>query len=187
MNRQFLLTVLLAAIAGSTWWWLEAESPEQPPSPPREHRPDYIVDQFHATQMDAAGELTRQLEAIELRHFPDDGSSELERPILTVFTEAGPPWVARADTGWVSRDGELLRLRGDVVIRRAASRGNRPVRVQTEALRVRPQREYAETDLPVSLESAQSSVNSIGMRAWFGESLRVQLLGRSHALLYTDD
>ena len=182
-----MLAMVLATIAVATWWRLETESPDRSPRPLPAHRPDYIVDRFHAQQMDADGELHRQLEAVELRHFPDDGSSELDEPTLTVFTEEGPPWVVRADTGWLSEDGELLRLRGGVVVRRAAGPSNRPVRIETEALRVRPRREYAETDLPASLESAQSSVESVGLRAWFGESLRIQLLGRSQALLYTDE
>lgn len=179
--RQLLLAIVLAALGAAAWWWHDLLPPEEPPPVARERRPDYVVEQIKATEMGADGQVHRQLEAETLRHYPDDGSSELDKPSLTIYTEEGPPWQATADTGWVSQDGRELRLRGNVAIDRPADATNPPVRIETEALLVHPREEYAETDLPVRLTSGPDWVRSVGLRAWLGEPLRIELQGRTRA------
>lgn len=185
--RQLFLTALLGGIGTAAWWWLDTQPPGPKPARSVERRPDYVVEQIRATQMDETGRVHQYLEAKELRHYPNDESSELEQPTLTLFADTGPPWHARAATGWVSQDAEELRLRGQVVVQRDASATSRPVRIETEALLVRPRQEYAETDLPVRIASGADWVRSEGLRAWLGESLRLELAGRARAELHTTD
>ncbi|MBK1731578.1 LPS export ABC transporter periplasmic protein LptC [Thiococcus pfennigii] len=179
--RQALLALVLATLGGAAWWWHDLLPPEESPPIARERRPDYVAEGIAATEMGVDGQVRRRLEAETLRHYADDGSSELDRPSLTLYTEGGPPWQATADTGWVSQDGRELRLRGNVVIDRRADADQHAVRIETEALQLRPREEYAETDLPVRLTSGADWVRSVGLRAWLGEPLRIELQGRTRA------
>ena len=61
--------------------------------------------------MDIAGRPARSLSARELRHYPNDDSSEVDLPVLVIYTADGPPWTIRSETGWVSGDGERLASR----------------------------------------------------------------------------
>ncbi|AGA91468.1 hypothetical protein Thimo_2758 [Thioflavicoccus mobilis 8321] len=180
-SRQLLLAIVLAGLGAASWWWNDLLPPKEPPPTPRERRPDYVVEQVEATQMGIDGQVRRHLVTKTLRHYPGDGSSELDEPRLTLYTEEGPPWVASADNGWVSEDGSELRLRGNVIIDRQADASTHAVRIETDALQVRPREEYAETDLPVRLTSGSDWVRSVGLRAWLGEPLRIELQGRTRA------
>ncbi len=73
--------------------------------------------------------------------------------------------------------GTLVKLTGDVRIRRQAYDHHRGVTVLTEALTVRPKERYAETDRPATVLSEGARVNSIGLRAWLPQS-RLELLAR---------
>jgi lipopolysaccharide export system protein LptC len=180
--RQRLLALMLVVVGGFTWWLQQRIQVEPPRAPPAPRRPDYTVQDFTATMMNKQGVPDRRLSAPILRHYPDDGSSELDDPVLTLFRADGPPWVIRSRSGWVSAEGEKVVLRGDVGIDRAGTANLRPIQLRTAELRVRPRQDYAETDTPVRITSEGDWVTSTaGAQAWLGKALRVKLLGRSHA------
>jgi lipopolysaccharide export system protein LptC len=137
--------------------------------------------------MDETGRRHRKLTTPHLRHYPDDDSSELDRPVLTVFKEGAPPWVIRSETGWISDDGDEIILQGRVFIDREAGEGTRPVHIKTRELRVRPEEEYAQTDELVEITSDADWLTSMnGARVWFGETSKIDFVGRVHALLDVD-
>ncbi|MEA3278889.1 MAG: LPS export ABC transporter periplasmic protein LptC [Pseudomonadota bacterium] len=178
--RQLILALIMAAGGALAWWHL----PDEESAPVREvdleRKPDYTVDNFTATMMGETGTPHRRLSARELRHYPDDESSELEQPMLTLFNEEGPPWLVRSQTGWVSADGDRLVLRGQVLIKREAGERTRPLELQTAELQVQPRNKYAETDQPVRATSEADWLTSAnGARIWFGDPVRVKLLGRA--------
>jgi lipopolysaccharide export system protein LptC len=182
--RQRLLAVIMAAIGVVTWWQQQnGETPRRrPPAGPR--RPDYTVEKFTATMMSNKGLPQRQLAAPLLRHYADDGSSVLDDPILTLFTQGGPPWVIRSRAGWVSQTGDRVILRGNVRVDRVGTKELRPVRLRTAELHIRPREDFAETDTPVKIASGGDWIkSSAGAQAWLHKTLRVMLLGRSHGMI----
>lgn len=187
LPRQILLALTLVLIGMAAWWRHSGEeaSPELAPAP-AERRPDYTVDTLAATVMDETGAPARRLIAEELRHYADDGSSELSRPFLTVYNEAVPPWEIRSQSAWISADGERILMQGEVFIDREATASLRPLHLHTSELLVEPKREYAETGRPVRLTSRGEWLTSAhGARVWLGEALRVELYGRARAQLAT--
>ena len=177
-KRTVFLTVLLL-LAGALTWWLKRETEPPAAGPvPGPHRPDFTVDDFTITTMDLSGAPARRLTAREMRHYPDDDSTELDLPRLTLFNQDAPPWLIRSERGWVSPDGELVLLLGRVFIDRDGTEEEAPMHLVTRDLRVQRQAEYAETDQPVSANSGSSQVQAVGMQAWLGEPMRIKLLSR---------
>jgi len=176
-----MATVLTVAAAIS--WWLA----RQPGSIPQASRPsgprtiDYYVAGFDVTRMTEAGRPAHRLRAQNLRHFTDDDTSELQAPHLTVYQDETPPWEVDAEKGWVSADGSLVLLSGEVLIERAGNAENRPVRMITRELRVQPQQDYAETDEKVRVESDADWVDAVGMQAWFRPPSRLKFLSQVKA------
>jgi len=177
--RQRILALSLAAVGTLAWWLQEDGKAPGPGQGDKERRPDYTVDNFAATQMGERGEPHRRLTAIELRHFADDDSSELQSPTLTLFEESGPPWLVHSQSAWVSGDGNLIRLHGEVHIDREAGAQTRPVHVRTSEVLLKRQENYAQTDRPVRITSESDwTTSKKGAEIWLEEKLRAKLLGR---------
>ena len=171
-------TVMLAALAiVSTAWLLQLGESDGRVERFNGHGPDLTMEEFEVTTMGEEGSPLRRLSAAYMAHFPDTGTKELTRPHLVVYRDQGEPWNVASERGWVSADNNELMLLGKVDIWRNSADGRREIHIETEDLRVLPDQEYAETELPVRLSTPESLTRGTGMRAYLGES-RVQLLSQ---------
>ncbi len=175
--RRLLLLALLSLLAAALAWWIYDPATEGfPREAAAPHAPDYAIDRFKATSMGVEGRPEQVLEAERLLHYPDDDSTELTEPKLTVYDGELPPWRIDARKGRVSGDGDTVFLEDGVEVNRGAAPETRPVRIRTTNLRVRRSDRFAETGDPIEIESGGSWVNAVGMKVWFGEPVRVKLL-----------
>lgn len=122
------------------------------------------------------GRPKQRLKAEKMVHFPDDDSTELTKPRLTIYDSAHPPWLVTSENGWVSGDGEILLLQGEVQIDRDEARGVEPIHILTSDLKVRPRENYAETSKDVDVRSRGERVRARGMQAWFNKPIHIKLL-----------
>lgn len=177
--RPVLVLVLVIAAAAS--WWLARPADEGTASTATnrgEREIDYYITGLDVTRMTEAGVPAHRLRTPRLRHFTDDETSELEQPHLTVYQTDAPPWEVDADHAWVSADGSLILLQGDVLITREGDVDDRPMRIVTSNLRVQPEQDYAETDEQVRVFSESDWVDSIGMQAWMRPPSRLKFLSQ---------
>lgn len=171
-----VIVLLVLGVAGLAWWLAEpAPTPEKVPAKPS-HTPDYTIERFTATSMSREGNPKQILKAVMMVHYPDDDSTELTEPRLTVYDGDLPPWQIAAEEGWVSGDGELVLLKRRVNARRNEGPGVRPIEIITTNMRIQRSDNFAETEDPVQIRSGNSWVNATGMRVWFGDPVRMKLL-----------
>jgi lipopolysaccharide export system protein LptC len=183
--RRLALILVLALVGIAAWWFRRDESREAVAPEPDRHRPDYIADDLLVLTMDEQGRLARRLQTPQMRHYPDDDSTELEQPRLTVFRRDGPPWVARSRTGWIARDGAEVLLRGDVRVDREGFAESPPIALRTRWMVVLEQTDYARSDRFVELMRGDDWITAEnGMEVWFGEPMRVRLFGRSRGVYH---
>lgn len=174
--RSLLIGTLLALLAAVSWWLQENDEETVARAARPAHTPDYWVEGLVARSMDIYGRPQRILQARMLTHYPDDGSTELTLPRLQLLEPDRPPWRIDSKYGWLSPDGELVLLQGEVNIRREASPGRLPVHLLTRDLRVQPKDEYAETEHHVRILSGPHRVQSTGLQAWLRPPVRIKLL-----------
>ncbi len=179
MRASATLPWLLAALgAAALSGWLYREALDYRAAASREgHVPDAFVEGMILSTLDAGGRLRHRVWAERGRHYADDDSTELDAPRAELYRPDEPPWRARARQGWLSGDGERVRLEGAVDIRRPAAAGRRPVSLRTEALTLLPRRDYAETDVAVHYRTTGLDVDGVGMRAFLDQG-RVELQSR---------
>lgn len=183
-RRELLVAVLLLVSGLIGWWLLPARDSDKGPAATGERRPDYVVDGLRAVSLTVAGTAERRLVARRLRHYPDDGSSELDDPVLIIYTDDGPSWWANSARAWINEPGDEILLEQDVRLYRAASAQSAPIELRTSELLVLPEVDYAETGRFVEIERDQDWVTATdGMRAWLGSTTRIQLFGRARAAL----
>lgn len=175
-RRKLIALLLLLLVVGGSWWLAERSKKPAGREPALAHTPDFYLEGFSATVMGRSGRPEQRLVAERMTHYPDDDSTELNEPTLTLFDAEKPPWQVNSERGWLSGDGELLLLQGEVRIDRNSAPGIRPMHLVTRDLRVQPRQNYLETDAPVSAVSNSSRLAADGMQAWFNQPVRLKLL-----------
>jgi len=167
---------VLVSILVLTWWLSQPdEGGLLEMDDPTARLVDYYVRDFRVTDTDINGQPTRILDAEEMRHYPSDDTTELELPELTIF-RTDQPWTIVSEKGWLSGDGKLMLLSGEVVIDRQEGENNSPIRLLTSNLRVQPKQDYAETDEKVRVTSLDDRIDAVGMQAWFRKPGRIKFL-----------
>lgn len=160
-----LFTLGLAAGLAMLTLWLEraVNAPAGGRPDPSLHNPDFIVERFTATTLDKAGRPESRLIAKRMVHFPDDETTELEEPRLLQLPGEGPPVRITAERGTVTKDGEEVRLYGNVVVIREAAGARAELRMETAYLQVFPKEELAVTPESVVITEGRSRLAGVGM------------------------
>lgn len=104
---------LLLVLTGLTFWLRYAtELPQTKHDGKLRHDPDYIVTDAILRKIDLTGRLKYTLSATDIRHYPDDESTDMLKPNLVSFSTQEAPGNdecgARAyKQGW--REGRFVR------------------------------------------------------------------------------
>ncbi|MFA6970280.1 MAG: LPS export ABC transporter periplasmic protein LptC [Gallionella sp.] len=163
-SRYWLpLLPLLALLAFVYWLDQQVQQEVAMAVNNQRHDPDGIMDNFHATTMDKQGMPRTLLSAKQLRHYPDHDSTELDLPRLTMLSAEHPPVHMNGMHGNISSKGDEVIFQDDVSVLRDAAGDQSVMTLRTEYLRVLPNRDWANTDLPVTIVDANNTVHAIGM------------------------
>lgn len=175
-------TASLLIVAAMLTWWLAASNKEKPVpqlEDPTSKLVDYYVRNFKITYMNPEGLPARTLVAEEMRHYPHDDTTELDSPFLKIYRRPGQPWDIQSESAWMSGDGNLVLLSGEVYMDRKESEYNRPVTMVTKNLRIQPNEDYAETDEQVRVTSLEDKLDAVGMQAWLRSPGRIKFLSKA--------
>jgi lipopolysaccharide export system protein LptC len=159
-KRPFILFPLaLLTILALLTFWIDrtVQRPQPKPDGSSRHDPDYILHNFVTTKMDINGDVHYILRAAEMKHFPDDDTTELKQPDLIQYGD-GPHTRIEAQRGMVSSNGETVQFMGDVKVVREASADRGEMTLLTQYLKVTPSTEVATTDRPVIIKQAPETV-----------------------------
>ncbi len=151
--------VLLSLMALLTFWISHTVQPSAAKlDGSSRHDPDYMVNNFVTTQTDINGDLRYKLAAVEMRHFPDDDSTVLQRPRYTQFTVDKPYTQVEGLRGYVSSNGEVVEVVDNVKILRPAFEDKGEMTLDTDYLKIHPNDELVETPSPVVIRQAPKTV-----------------------------
>lgn len=163
--RYWLLPLLpLLGLLGATYWLNQQVQPE--PSKPdgsKRHDPDAIMENFSAVKLNEQGIPRFVMSAKKMSHYPDDDSTTLEVPRLATLSVGKPTIHTVAKRGAVSSKGDEIFLYDDVEVLREANVQQSELTLQTEYLHVIPDRDWADTDHPVTIVDARNTVHAVGM------------------------
>lgn len=128
--RRLAIGIVLLFAASASWWFLR--NVEQPESrigltAEAQKQPDYYMENFRATVMDADGERKYTLEAQFMQHYPHDHTVHLIKPHFVQFKAGHPTIKGWADVGSYDDIAKEVILSGNVRViqkRDASSRGS---------------------------------------------------------------
>jgi lipopolysaccharide export system protein LptC len=161
-TRLFPLGLMLA-LALLTFYLERTVREDESPAAVRRHDPDYYVINFTTTTYNAAGAAESRMSAERMVHYPDDDTTELFEPRVMQSKPNEPRYTVRAERGQLSRDGDEVFLRGNVVLVREASEHGPEARMTTEFLHVLRDRSLVRTDREVKIVEGSRSLQGRGM------------------------
>ena len=165
LRTNTLFSLGLAAGLAALTFWLErtVSAPTGTASAARARVPEFVVDGITATALDKGGRAESRLTAQRMLYYPDEEITEVVEPRLTQFPEKGPPLRVSAERGTVNREGDEVRLYGNVVVVRDPNGDRPPLRMDTTYLQVFPKTEQARTPEPVLITEGSSKLTGVGM------------------------
>jgi lipopolysaccharide export system protein LptC len=162
--RYWLPLLPLLGLLGVTYWLNQQVQPEAAkPDASKRHDPDAIMENFSAVKFNVQGKPRFIMAAKKMQHYPDDDSTTLEVPRLTTLSAKQPAIHVIARRGTVSSRGDEVFLHDDVEVLREASADREELTLQTDFLHVVPDRDWADTDRPVTIVDAHNTIHAIGL------------------------
>ena len=177
--QQYRTYIVVALIFLLSWWLVEVvEKDEVEVNVAEENSIDYFSIGYSKKEMDDSGLVKNFLLADSMTHYSGDGTTHLEKPVMTLYNSRKAPWIIQSESGILMPDGENLLLNGKVYISRDAAEGINQFIVNTSALRVNLPTNYAETDEWTEIISPPHRTIGTGMKVTFIEPIHLKLLSK---------
>ena len=162
--RYWLPLLPLFGLLGATYWLNEQVQPGPArPDSSKRHDPDAIIENFSATKLNEQGMPSFIMAAKKMLHYPDDDSTTLEVPRITMLFAEHPAIHAIARSGTISSKGDEIFLHDDVEVLREANAQQDELTLQTEYLHIIPDQNLTNTDQAVTVTDAHTTIHAIGM------------------------
>lgn len=177
-NAFYGYVIALAIVSSLFTKWLINEDVER-----REavaHSADFFSVGYKKWQMNENGNLGSHLTANKMTHYSDDGTTELENPLMFFYNAPNPAWQIQAESGKLEKGGETLWLNGKVEVERAASSQGRELIIYTANLQVLPKTSFVQTNEFTELRSGNNITTGTGMKATFSAPVHLELLAKVH-------
>lgn len=162
MSWRTALTLLLLAGAIISGWsaWVRRGAADTGSG--SAGRSDYVLHDFELVALDGAtGKESFTLRAPRMARDPGDHTMEMQTPLFLLPDSGQHYWQVRAKTGWVSANGNELRLRGDVRVDSPPEA--RKVAMRTQRLNVFPKRNVATSPGAVTITQPGSILRGRGL------------------------
>lgn len=161
-DRVFPLALMLA-LALLTFWLDRAVRDEQAHPSLRRHDPDFVISNFRVTQYDREGRVESTLTAKQMRHFPDNDSTEVDSPVVVQTKPDAPRMTLTADRGSLSQDGVDVFLHDNVLVVREARAATPEQRMKTSFLHIVRGKSLIRTDRDVHIFQEDKDLTGRGM------------------------
>ncbi|MFT3718667.1 LPS export ABC transporter periplasmic protein LptC [Pseudorhodoferax sp.] len=119
------LPVLLMALLALGSYWLVRNAPTlAAPAPQRQlsSEPDYFMRDFSVKNFDAAGQLRSEIQGVQMWHYPDTDTLEIDKARIRSISEQGLETVSTANRALSNADGSEVQLLGNAVVVREAQK-----------------------------------------------------------------
>jgi lipopolysaccharide export system protein LptC len=162
--RYWLPLLPLLGLLGATYWLNQQVQPvTAKPDRNKRHDPDAIIENFSATKLNEQGMPSFIIAAKKMLHYPDDDSTTLEVPRITIMSPEHPAIHAIAKRGTISSKGEEIFLHDNVEVLREASAQQDELALQTEYLHITPDQNLTDTDQAITIMDAHTTMHAKGM------------------------
>ena len=186
---RLLPLLLMAIVAGSTFWLVQLNSPREASEQSRakRHEPDYWMERFSATELAEDGTTKLRFTGVKMVHFEDDQTYEVATPAMRSYEPDRPPVTANSERGTMNAEGSIIDLYGNAfVVRQAGADPSKDPRMTaaSQYFQLLVNDDIVKTDKAVQLTRGPSVMTANGM-IFNNVTREVQLLGNVRGTIVT--
>lgn len=118
------IPVLLMGLLALGTYWLVRNTPEALPAEGQRavsNEPDYYMRKFGIKTFDEAGQLKSDVSGIEVRHYPETDTLEIDKALIRSYSIEGRLTTSTGDRALTNGDGSEVQLIGNARVVRDAS------------------------------------------------------------------
>jgi len=159
------ISLVLVIIIGIFSLWFQEDGKQQLEDIilPSERLPDYFMENFSVTNMDANGQVGYIVSAARMIHFTDNDNAELELPIIK-FKQNDTNFTLQATRAVYQKNKNLVYLYDDVIIHRESAQQKNELFIYTDYLKIDTMSKVAENAHPTRVKTAYTELNAMGLR-----------------------
>jgi len=161
---SYLPLLLMAALAGATWWLIKNTPQARGPAGSAVVRqlPDYTMTGFTITRFGPDGQVTLRISGDQLRHFPATDRLEIEGVRIHAIAPDGRVTDALARQALANGDGSEVQLLGGAEVT-SQLRGGEVLQVRGEFLHAFLRFEQLRSHLPVQVQRGGTEIRAGGL------------------------
>lgn len=155
------LPLLLMGVLALGTWWLVRNTPRLDTPPPTlapRHEPDYTMQGFTMQRFGADGRLSVQVQGLQMRHYPDTDTLEIDAVTIRALSPDGSVTRATARRAVSNGDASEVQLLGNAQVVREGSAGQASIEFESEFLHAYLRTERLLSHLPVRLRQGGSEL-----------------------------
>lgn len=177
--KNNLLLLLIALLSFGLSALVKSKPEAFPKTHMRKKDPQEYMKNVFVTIYTEQGLLKDELSAHYWAYLPEQKISTLVAPHLTVYRPDGTLWIIDAKKGKIKQPTlgtiEQIALQEEVTLERPATNKVLPIKLETEELRYQPKKQYAESDVFITMTKPDLKITGTGLRAFLDQS-SVELL-----------
>jgi lipopolysaccharide export system protein LptC len=155
--------VLMATVLVTSYWYAQTLRMGTAADSGHVGAVDFFAENIALTGFDSLGRPRYRLFADRMTHFGNSDDIDLVSPRLLSMRADQPQVQAVSLTAHAQNNGQMVQMRGNVVVTRAGFAGRAPMRMETEELSALPDEDRFWTDAPVAIQSGASLLHAHGM------------------------
>ena len=161
----YLPIAIMAVLATATWWLVRNAAVSEPArvSATARHEIDYVMTNFLVQRFGPEGKLRTQIEGVELRHFADDDTIEVDDARIRAIGSNGAVTLATARRALSNGDGSEVQLIGDAHVTRPSAGAADAVEFRGDFLQAFRNLEQVRSHLPVVVTQGANVVHAESM------------------------
>jgi lipopolysaccharide export system protein LptC len=157
--------LLLLALSLSTWSLFKSYSKSIVVVKTDPTRPDSYMLNVTATIFNKEGLPALQVVTPKMVHYPENNTTNLDQPRVTIYRKSPQPWYIKADYAKASDGMKQIVFWSNVNIHHVADSENPDTSLETTSLTIFPEQQIASTGEAVTFLQPDTKIHAVGMLA----------------------
>lgn len=157
--------LLILAIALSSWSIIISRSSQVTETHDNPKEPDSYMENIQATILNKEGKPSLKVIAPKMIHYPENDSTEMTTPHVTIYRHSPKPWYIDSDFAKTKGGINEIQFWQNVNIHHPADTENPNTSMTTDTLTIFPNQQLASTDQAITFIQPDTTIHAIGMLA----------------------